>query len=71
MTYAMPFMYALSLLWTGTIPTIPLLFGLGSVIAAVANVSLLLSAVALWLEREHPTAVVAPVPFGDEVRLAA
>ncbi len=50
-------MYALFLLWTGTIPVLPMLFGSGALIWAFADGLLFLSALALWVERERPETV--------------
>ncbi len=46
-------MSALLMLWSAALPALPIMFGKGNLLFAVASAALALCAVGLWLERER------------------
>jgi hypothetical protein len=59
-------------LWSGTIPSIPMMLAYSGFIWGVTYLMLVGCAVALWFEREHRGPLPMPADFGGEHhRLAA
>ncbi len=50
-------MPAFSMLWAAVVPAVPIIFGGGNLIMALASVALALCTLGFWLERERPGTV--------------